>query len=434
MNTAAYVVSDLHLGADPELDDFDSDAAFSDFLQKISADEHEAQVDLVLLGDIFDLWQVIPAADKTQSSAQAIDLDVEPAGEAERARRALDHHPAVAAALRCFLETVPGGRIVAVYGNHDHSLIEPAVQAVLRSAVGAPNRVVFTGKYDNPDLRVYAEHGNQYDRGNNDYANFDVLAECPGYYFVRLFWNRLEPLAPELARLYPDQWLQTFRWILQNRRWDLLTPALRYFRQYRRDKRVPQYIDVPGIPFMVAGEEIPRAGFETYPELLFRDQPPAGPNVFSQQLSTEVAYRRMYRDDEQFRERIDAYYLEHFGIRPKLDRPPAAQPGEPMPFALGKKKDPYLTAVERMFAGAENARAPYFRARPLEPAKYDYVLFGHTHNKLDQPIAGQAGKRYLNTGSWITRVDVEGNPIHIRTYARLVRDDTGAVQASLQDF
>ena len=438
MKKVAYFLSDLHLGADAQLDDFDSDIAITEFVQKICADDKDAEVDLVLLGDTFDLWQVVPEEDKTQPTADLIHLDIDPAGEAAKTERAAMRHPQVFTAFRTFLGSADvGRRLVCVQGNHDHSLIDTAPQEAFRDKVNTYHtlrpRIVFGGCYDNPDLRVYGEHGNQYDGQNNAYGNFQILAECPGYHFVRLFWNRMEPQAPEFNRLYPNQWHRTFRWLLQKRRWDLVGSALRFFRQYRKDRRVPQYIDVPGVPFLLTQEGGAPHPFEDLPELLFRSEPPSAGSIFSQNATVESTYRRLYATDSEFRRVMDSYFMETFRALPAVG-PPSAPADAVEPYGVAGGRDRYLSAIQVMFADHDNPKHPYFRARPLEPESYDYVIFGHTHEKRQDAIPHQQGKIYFNTGTWVTRVDPRGEPAYCRTYVRLERGDGNSVKAFSADW
>ena len=53
---------------------------------------------------------------------------------------------------------------------------------------------MFGNFYENPELALYADHGNQYDKNNayKDFGRFDWKEDCRGYYFVKLFFNRIE--------------------------------------------------------------------------------------------------------------------------------------------------------------------------------------------------------------------------------------------------
>jgi UDP-2,3-diacylglucosamine pyrophosphatase LpxH len=64
MAKAAIFISDFHLGTIGQLQDFDSYLEFDQFLNENLASEFpEDDLDLVFLGDIFDLWQAIPVSD-----------------------------------------------------------------------------------------------------------------------------------------------------------------------------------------------------------------------------------------------------------------------------------------------------------------------------------------------------------------------------------
>ena len=117
--------------------------------------------------------------------------------------------------------------------------------------------VVFSHYYDAPELAAYAEHGNQLDE-NNAYVHFLLQfgEESPGFYFVRLFWNRLESLEPRLGEW--DSW-NAFKAIWAEKLFYLLPPAFRFFRQYRHDPHDFKRIDIPGVPFFAVPGQLPAA-------------------------------------------------------------------------------------------------------------------------------------------------------------------------------
>jgi len=439
MKRVVYILSDLHIGAEPDLDDFSSDDQFSEFLTKIDTDLQGSPAVLVLLGDTFDLWQIVPSQDKQAPSADKIDLDLSPAAECAKLLQAVDRHPRVFNSLKEFLQKDPASRgLVIVPGNHDHSLVEATVQQSLRNILGASqpptaSALSFCFSYDDPAMGLYAEHGNQYDRKNNAYSDFPQFRakeECPGYYFVRLFWNRLEHLDPQLDNLYPDRWWEVFLWILRSRHFSLLGPALRYFHQYRSDTRVPKLIDVPGVPFFAAapGEKV----LPGMPERLL-DRAALGPPYFSCDPATENEYLRLYRDDPEARTVIMPWLQNKFGIVPDLPPPSHAVPFTYAPsYFLGK--NPYLDSVERMFASARNPVKPCFRATPLDPGAYRYVVLGHTHEDKREGIATVGGATYFNTGSWISRIDAAGSPVFRRYYLAIFQDASGSLSEKFEPF
>ena len=242
------------MGSGDVLEDFniDNENAFDRFLARQSETYQNDDVDLVLLGDLVDIWQT--ASDKDKEASQSTDIDVNVTGpmETSKVEQIIHAHSGFFNALRGFVaKNSNRRRIKLVTGNHDHSLVHPDVQRSIRQAVtggssGLDGCISFVLYYDEPELRVYAEHGNQYD-ANNDYDNFDKFGdECPGYFFVRLFWNRLETHAPDL-----DNWKSWFfQFIVKKKRWDLIRPAYKFFRQYQTDPRPFERIDVPGIPLI----------------------------------------------------------------------------------------------------------------------------------------------------------------------------------------
>jgi len=192
MGKTAIFVSDLHLGRGDELEDFvpENEAAFVQFLGRQSEKYMGHELDLVLLGDSLDIWQVATDQEKTALESKDIEITLTGDAEMERVQQVVSKHANTFAVLGRFLKADPKKRRnVIVPGNHDHSLIRPDVQRVIReaTALGDANvreSILFPYYYDEPDLCTYAEHGNQYDV-NNDYDDFAAFGpECPGYYFV----------------------------------------------------------------------------------------------------------------------------------------------------------------------------------------------------------------------------------------------------------
>lgn len=439
MSQAVYVVSDLHIGADPELDDFSSDEEFDGFIAKIERDRQGSNVELVLLGDVFDLWQIVPEHDKRAEKSDEIELILSEAGEAEKLHRAAERHPNVFGALRRFLQGDPQlRRLIIVPGNHDHSLVEPSVQQTLRELLGVTHSLSetalhFSPSYDNPTLGIYAEHGNQYDQENNSYKDFEQfgpMKECAGYFFVRLFWNRLEHLDAQLDNIYPDRSWEVFLWILRTGHWFLLGPALRYFHQYRSDMRVPKLINVPGVPFfaVATGEKV----LPGMPERLLDPSARSSP-YFSADPGVENEYLRLYRDNPKARAEILHLLREKFDQVPEL--PPPSETvtfSYVQPFAL--EKDPYLAFVERMFTNSPDPQKPSLRSALLEPETYHYIVLGHTHEDKTERVNTVGNATYFNTGSWISRIDSSGNPVFRRTYLAIEQDAAGNVSERLDQF
>lgn len=435
MSKVAIFVSDMHLGRGDELEDFvpENEKAFVDFLRTQSDAYIGREVDLVLLGDFLDIWQVATDADKHAPDSTAIDLSVTVAYERERSREIVSAHPDTFAAFRRFLEADPTKRrVVCTPGNHDHSLVHPDVQRVVKQATvtGNPSlegRVVFPLYYDAPELLTYAEHGSQFDDNNNyeDFSNFG--AECPGFFFVRLFWNRLELLEPNA-----DIWSQSFVAIWKNRLWHLIEPAYLLYRQYLADPRDFERIDVPGVPFFAAGG--PRVGVPVtgqrlpdFPDLLFSDR--GDPDrVFSIDDATENHLRKLYHDPSTkgFKNEVDKILDKKYHGQPPIV--PEAPIVSTAHFAL--LPDPYAVAVEGMFAppGQPSETQP-LKGGALSKDTYRYVLLGHTH-KDEEKTVGELGVKYFNTGSWTVRRNAHGDNESRLCFVIVRRDNDGTVKAT----
>ena len=74
MSKVAVFISDIHLGSNDRLNDFDSHGEFEEFLnEKIATEFPNEELDLVLLGDVFDLWQAVPKKELPRDADQQDD-------------------------------------------------------------------------------------------------------------------------------------------------------------------------------------------------------------------------------------------------------------------------------------------------------------------------------------------------------------------------
>jgi len=168
-------ISDLHLGCGDQLEDFvfwEKKALpvekslkflssginlmheiFSDFIEEIihKGGDGNPPLELIFLGDTFDLLQVLPEERKNPEKIHLI------------ARS----HQSFFESLRRFHDK--GGDATFILGNHDHDLLHPEIWDVLIQHVPFANQR-YGGKpllfYHDPEAGIYAEHGNQYDTLN----------------------------------------------------------------------------------------------------------------------------------------------------------------------------------------------------------------------------------------------------------------------------
>jgi UDP-2,3-diacylglucosamine pyrophosphatase LpxH len=386
MRRALAVVSDLHLGALPALDDFVLDERFASLLGWLRAREYAA-CEVALLGDAFDGWQSVdPAECEPEDIPEVAKAPSSPPAEAARLARIRARHPVFFGALAAFAGE-PGRAVTFVAGNHDHALVDPAVQAALRAELGgAP--VSFELFLDRPAFGLHAEHGNQFD-ANNRYRRFaawEPARECRGYYFVRWFWNWLEYRLPALTDT-SSEWTRFWREVRRHPR--LLPRALRRFFRYVRAVGT-------GVVTPLEGAGVDRPGPDGAvlppgsPTLLLLGVP--GPNVFTDDPVMEHAFRTAYHEDPEMRAVVDEI-LAAQGRAPAV--PPAGRAPPPdLALALEDEAAPKDVAwAERLYT------EPGVRGAPLPgPEAYPFVLMGHTHDARDVLLGN--GARYVNAGTW----------------------------------
>ena len=204
------VVSDLHLGSDPELEDFYADGEFADFLRYHAA---EPRAHLVINGDFVDFLQSDPAGERRIERDQASPLWL---GENE-AVQALEivaaRHKVFFDALTQFIAT-DGKRCSILRGNHDLELAFPLVVQRLRALLGNPTDDQLAFPIDaifDEASGLYIEHGAQYDPINATRDLRDPFLdrkrrklEMPvGSVLVRVFWNRVEREFPHVDKIRP---------------------------------------------------------------------------------------------------------------------------------------------------------------------------------------------------------------------------------------
>ena len=435
MRKSALFISDLHLGRGDELEGFptENEHAFARFLAEQSKRYQNEHVNLVILGDFLDVWQSVSDEDKHADNSSSIDIALDAASDRDKVFRIIQAHPKTFESLREYLKQDPGLRSVTlVIGNHDHSLVNEGVQEVLRDAIAGSenslrNCIKYAHYYEDPELGVYAEHGNQYD-ANNDYDDFATFGqECPGYFFVRLFWNRMELLAPCI-----DTWWNSFQAITERKLWTLILPAYRLFRQYRTDPRRFKRIDVPGVPLFAAGTqpfEGPVSGksLPGFPDVLFSNR--GLPNsLFATDVAVENKFRTLYHDraNAEFRHAVDRILEE------KYHGAPPAVPVDLVVLApsYGLFSDEYVGAIAKLFAPAP----PSSQLKPLMGSlltkeRYKYVLFGHTHeDKNTQLMNGNV--TYFNTGSWSVKRSADGENLSRLCYVNIEQLSNGDVRAA----
>jgi len=206
-----YVISDLHIGGDEQLEHVEFLEELLAFLERLENTDENAE--LVINGDAFGLWEF--------TAIEGI----------EKFEALVDRYPELFEQLRATGENV---RITLIPGNHDHELAaydeyvarfaEYNVDLVQERSVVRPV----------DDRTIHFEHGNQHDP-NNRFEDFGNPHEKPlGYYYNTLVTSR----AGQVSDLGRRNWLKDIQavtptervpvWFLSKYFYNEMHPLLRY--------------------------------------------------------------------------------------------------------------------------------------------------------------------------------------------------------------
>jgi UDP-2,3-diacylglucosamine pyrophosphatase LpxH len=375
MKHVAIFMSDFHLGQRNRTEEFFVDEEFGELLGGLSLQHAEDKVDLVLLGDVLDLWATI--IDKKEVRADQIDdvdlyLPLKRKKDMKNARKQeikkikaiVDSHPLFFEALGRFLTRDPQKRrIVYVYGNHDHSFVDPELQSELRQKILSKavlewaeqctgiqktkleSFIEFKAYYVENNLQVYAEHGNQltyegifrYDNKHFE-STFDKFGpECPGYVYFKTITSRVIRAAPKLNGLLmgvfnPANWPSLAGWLLFRG----------YFRAFIYMQRFQiQYKASTDWRIRWARENMP------------------GP-----------------------------WNILFFVLKMRLRSVTKDEFGDVIPKLFEKDNDPLFLPLCK---------------RKLSPDTTKTIVLGHSHGSRDIDVPCIEGLKYYNTGSWTLR-------------------------------
>ena len=403
MKKVAIFMSDFHLGQGDRMEEFHADKEFSELLCRLSQEHAEDKVDLVLLGDVMDLWTTI--TDDTEVNAQTPD-DVQiyftddcgsprKAGakalteELKKVKAVTEQHPTFFEALGLFLAHDHTRRkLWYVPGNHDHSVVKGDIQqkvcesiltarVVAKAGVGKEElkrRIVFENFYDDRDddvLQVYAEHGNQLTFGGAfKYKHFAEFGEeCPGYFELKLVWNRLERRHPELDNVFmgaldPAMWPGLFWWFLVKGHFGAFWTLRKFRTQYEAyDKN----------------EAVTEA----------RKKMPSPLKTVLHFLKTKWFGVTGDEFDDQVIQFFDKDGQGERPIRAKRDANGEVSKDDPQSW--------------------------------LDPLKVKTLILGHSHHSKDVSLPGLDGVKYYNLGSWIYRYE-NGRGVVEQTWVTISAD------------
>ena len=400
MARKCVIVSDLHLGRGNGQEDFrwqdgaPRDDTFEQFCERVVALAGGERLTFVLNGDVIDFWELADDDELAEEDAYdaicrnlvfspsrvAADPDAATAFTRRQLAMALDAHPGFVAGVRRLL-AAPNIDVVYLFGNHDHAMVNPALQATFRERVGADGdaagRFVFDFYYEEPELLLYVEHGNQF---ADDDSHFERVAdwrnEALGYYALRFIWNRYQsryrasqPSVCEILRFVVD--------VVRDRPNDEDLHVVQYLIDYFRAVTADGAAAL--VPKIVGGFGLDRL----YDVWTQHGRPTSADAALAGSLSAAAT-------------------------------PPAAPPphvhvatpqavDSPWPGDAVSSPTDYDQYTSGLIGRFTSDGAPF---RRLDKTRHQLLFIGHTHRPGRQPLFhmtdGIERQLYINTGSWTT--------------------------------
>ena len=206
-----YLISDLHIGGDDQLQICDFEDELIQFLKKLEAKSSETE--LIIIGDVFGLWELTTAE------------------EAEKLDVIIEHHVGLFAQLKATGERI---KITLIPGNHDYELAcyPEYVQKLRDFNVLLEQKISITR--DICGKKIWIEHGMQ-DDANNNMPDFGNPHAQPVGYFVT---HKLVGTAGRMSKRGKYNWLRDIQsvspmeetpgWIISNYFYREMNPLLRY--------------------------------------------------------------------------------------------------------------------------------------------------------------------------------------------------------------
>lgn len=205
------VISDLHLGLGKKTagtwyatEDFRWDNALKAFLDEISKEGNQ-QVDLIIAGDLLDMWQ-------TQDTISCKGVSAELGCTVDEMKAAAtwitQAHKEVFTNLRDFSRKGEN-RLYIIPGNHDSALLIAAVWEPVGKALGTESgRVNFvnTGVWESTDGSIVVEHGHQIGNDANRYETWpDIVRSHNGKEYIIRPWGEqfVQKIFNEQKNNYP---------------------------------------------------------------------------------------------------------------------------------------------------------------------------------------------------------------------------------------
>jgi len=347
-----YLVSDLHMGGDGELQHCDYTAEFIEFLKGLEKEGPDTE--LLIVGDTFGFWEL--------TLVQGV----------EKLDYIITAHQAIFDQLRATGARI---KITMMVGNHDYDL---ACNADFASRLQIYN--IHLDKsllLIRPvgDKKIWIEHGQQHDEFNAfpDYGNPYAL---PVGYFIT---ESVVSGASRHADFGNGNWLKDIRsvgttqipdWILSN-----------YF--YREMSAVLRWVLLPflllaGVTIVaIAGEILRVTGIFDY-NILFHNPLMSRLGIITNVLQVVIA--------------INSIFLVLFGFPAFLVQRDLLRTLKRFRLLTGHGMIPNVDSEESYLKAAQKV----FQSDPAVAV----FIFGHTHAAFLKPL-GPSGQVVLNMGTWL---------------------------------
>ena len=347
-----YLVSDLHMGGDGQLQHCDYAAEFIEFLQGLEREDPETE--LLIVGDTFGFWELTLV-----SGTEKLD-------------HIIKAHQAIFDQLK-----VIGARIkvTMMVGNHDYDLAcDPAYVDKLRSYnIHLDTNLVlirFVG-----DKKIWIEHGQQRDTFNAfpDYGNLHALPV--GYFITETFVSG----ASRYSDFGRGGWLKDIRsvgtmqipdWFLSNYFYREMSTTLRWL--------LLPFLLLSGLTVIaILGELLRVLGIFDY-NVLFQNPLMSKLGILDNVLQVVIG--------------INSIFLVMFGVPVALVLHDLTRTLRRFHVLTNHWMMPDLNSQKAYLKGAEEVFTKDDRVAVF--------VFGHTHAAFLKRL-GPAGQVVLNTGTWL---------------------------------
>src|SRR3984893_17180820 len=347
-----YLVSDLHMGGDGQLQHCDYTEEFIAFLKALEGESPGTE--LLIVGDTFGFWEL--------TLVHGV----------EKLEHIITAHQAIFDQLRATGARI---KITMMVGNHDYDLACYADFAVKLRAynINLDKSLVLIRTLG--DKKIWIEHGQQHDEFNTfaDYGNPYAL---PVGYFITEFFVSGASRHSDFGR---GNWLKDIRsvstmqipdWVLSN-----------YF--FRELTAPPRWVRCPLLPLAgvtivaIAGEAFRILGVFDY-NVLFHNPLMSSLGIIDNVLQVVIT--------------INSIFLVLFGIPALLVQPDLSRTLRRFHLLTSHGTTPNPDSEESYLKGAQEV----FQSDD----KVAVFIFGHTHAALLKRL-GPAGQVVLNTGTWL---------------------------------